>query len=450
MFAGMFFASLLAATALPDFLAGRAEPEDEDDVVGHLPDPDRTLPGDAAGAEPASAERPGMQPPPWLALQGPLALDPGGAPRLPATLALSPEPGETVIEDFMPGRDRLVLSLSAEAGDFELVDRGDALEEAVPSEQSRLSWREPGGGVTVIFADLDRLPSHSIDMVLVDPKTGEATEPVILAEVMEFAQDAEPSDAGGDPVDDAPAGAAVSAAVPGDMPELAAVSPMPFADAATQPLAAAAGHLPEGGGVHGGAGAQVVALHPRSLPEEGTAPPGTRAVGTHEASPATLHVLPSADEGGEDDMVIVPVGGAVGEPAGAIGPSGAYDVRGVLEPEAPSGPVTDENLDGSAADGSAGEPVLVPVPGADPETFWLTRGGESLAEIHGFLPGEDILRISLDPEQSPGDPTVRVLTAGDAGDALVLVNGEAMAILRGAPSARADDIYVDRSRTLFR
>lgn len=113
-------------------------------------------------------------------------------------------------------------------------------------------------------------------------------------------------------------------------------------------------------------------------------------------------------------------------------------------------------IGGSGADslsGGAGDDTLildsqdVATGGAGDDTFWLYAGDEAeadFAQITDFSQGEDIIRISLpsDAEQS-GDFDVEVTQTDDGAGSQVLVNGDVVAVLYGAPDVTVSDVLVD-------
>ncbi|MEJ2037078.1 MAG: hypothetical protein P8X69_13995, partial [Maritimibacter sp.] len=86
------------------------------------------------------------------------------------------------------------------------------------------------------------------------------------------------------------------------------------------------------------------------------------------------------------------------------------------------------------------------------DTFWVyfdAGSGSGAAEITDFTPGEDFLRISLNPDIVKSGPEISVGPSEDGQDGLVIVNGETVAVLRGAPGATEADIYIDVTDVVF-
>ncbi|WP_108484391.1 calcium-binding protein [Oceaniglobus ichthyenteri] len=90
--------------------------------------------------------------------------------------------------------------------------------------------------------------------------------------------------------------------------------------------------------------------------------------------------------------------------------------------------------------------------GAGEDVFWLyaDAGVDDgiVAELVDFVPGEDFLRISLNP-QSGGAGDVVVSASENGLDGVVQVDGKTVAVLRGAPDATLTDIYVETSPDVF-
>ncbi len=67
-----------------------------------------------------------------------------------------------------------------------------------------------------------------------------------------------------------------------------------------------------------------------------------------------------------------------------------------------------------------------------------------------FTVGEDFLRVSLNPQIGEnGEPDVQVLPSEDGADGLVIVNGDLIAVLRGAPGATVSDVYAEVRLDVF-
>lgn len=114
----------------------------------------------------------------------------------------------------------------------------------------------------------------------------------------------------------------------------------------------------------------------------------------------------------------------------------------------------DWHLDGDrdVLDGGAGRDTLimdrydVATGGSGDDTFWVysdPEAGENFAEITDFKTGEDFLRVSLDPDQNPDAVKLEVHPSENGEDGVVTVNGDVVAILRGAPDATVHDVYVE-------
>lgn len=128
----------------------------------------------------------------------------------------------------------------------------------------------------------------------------------------------------------------------------------------------------------------------------------------------------------------------------------------------------DDDLSGGEADevligglgadsisGGAGDDTLVldqqdiASGGAGDDTFWLYSDGDAdadFAQITDFEQGEDIIRVTLPTEVGGVDDfVVEVTQIEDGSGSQVLVNGDVIAVLQGAPNVTAGDVIVDRA-----
>ncbi len=81
--------------------------------------------------------------------------------------------------------------------------------------------------------------------------------------------------------------------------------------------------------------------------------------------------------------------------------------------------------------------------GSGADQFHLYSAETTPAVIGDFHPGEDFLRITLDPGQHLSVPEVEVGPSADGQDGLVRVGGVTVAVLKGAPTATTGDIYAE-------
>lgn len=81
----------------------------------------------------------------------------------------------------------------------------------------------------------------------------------------------------------------------------------------------------------------------------------------------------------------------------------------------------------------------------DSEVFWWQ--GDRPPEIDGFIPGEDALRITLNPRAGYKAPVVEIET--DGSDAILKVDGRPVATLRGGAGVRLADIHVEVESATF-
>lgn len=109
-------------------------------------------------------------------------------------------------------------------------------------------------------------------------------------------------------------------------------------------------------------------------------------------------------------------------------------------------------------DGGAGNDTLIidradsATGGEGHDTFWIYFDGASgtgAAEISDFTVGEDFLRITLNPELDHGTMALTVDPSTDGLDGIVRVNGEMVAILRGAADASTADALVEVTDNIF-
>ncbi|RVT83309.1 hypothetical protein DXV76_13775 [Rhodobacteraceae bacterium CCMM004] len=117
--------------------------------------------------------------------------------------------------------------------------------------------------------------------------------------------------------------------------------------------------------------------------------------------------------------------------------------------------------DADTLDGGAGDDMLrfdsgdTATGGAGADVFWLFEGAKAedgsvaVAEIADFVPGGDVLRISLDPQTGVREMAVEVTPDASGENAEVRVDGTLMAVLTGAPGASALDIYVEQRPDIF-
>ena len=114
----------------------------------------------------------------------------------------------------------------------------------------------------------------------------------------------------------------------------------------------------------------------------------------------------------------------------------------------------DWHIDGDAdvLDGGEGDDTLIldradtATGGAGDDVFWLySNDGDGLghAEVTDFTPGEDFLRIQLDPATDALSMEFDVHPSASGDDSIVTVNGEVVALLKGSPNATVRDVYVE-------
>lgn len=110
------------------------------------------------------------------------------------------------------------------------------------------------------------------------------------------------------------------------------------------------------------------------------------------------------------------------------------------------------DADQDRLDGGAGNDTLImdrsdiATGGEGDDVFWVyadTDVSDEHAEVTDFVPGQDFLRVSLDPDQNADDLEYDVHPSATGEDGVVTVNGEIVAILKGAPGATTHDVYVE-------
>ena len=120
----------------------------------------------------------------------------------------------------------------------------------------------------------------------------------------------------------------------------------------------------------------------------------------------------------------------------------------------------DWHIDGDAdhLDGGQGNDTLImdradtATGGSGDDVFWVysdADAGDESAEVTDFVPGQDFLRVSLDPDQDPDSLEYDVHPSASGEDGVVMVNGEVVAILKGAPGATTHDVYVEVTQEAF-
>ncbi|MFT6451466.1 MAG: Ca2+-binding RTX toxin-like protein [Halocynthiibacter sp.] len=90
--------------------------------------------------------------------------------------------------------------------------------------------------------------------------------------------------------------------------------------------------------------------------------------------------------------------------------------------------------------------------GAGADVFWLYSDtdvdeADNIAEMTDFTPGEDFLRVTLNPHSGYG--ALDVVVSDEGSDSLVMINGEVVAILRGGAGASTEDVYAEVVDDIF-
>lgn len=109
-------------------------------------------------------------------------------------------------------------------------------------------------------------------------------------------------------------------------------------------------------------------------------------------------------------------------------------------------------------DGGAGNDTLIfgasdiATGGEGNDVFWLYSDGDfdvPVAQVMDFEPGRDFLRVSLDEGEGHADLTCEVTQSDNGEDGVVTVGGQVVAILKGAPDATVQDIFVEVRPEVF-
>lgn len=322
------------------------------------------------------------------------------------TLDIPANAGDAQISGFRPGVDGVTLRLgSAETGFYMSNDSetGDGI----------LHIEEAEGERQVTFVGLDDVPLDDISVSISDPTSGaesvyalHALTTGLGAALHPVADTEDPEEVALEPGDPEIA----DVAVPEEEPSAEALEPQdPEApsepvpgDETDSPLDPVDRDAPEWAPWSGDGG-------PEASPDDGD-PVSDAGTGLAEAG-----------TGGDD-------GQAAEDPS-----------VGEVQPELAADPAGDATGTGSLAPAIGG-----PVPGdATADLFQLYAVADDPAVIDDFMPGQDFLRITLDPQQFRADPQVEVGPSGDGLDGLVRIDGMVLAILQGAPTATMDDLHVE-------
>ncbi len=114
----------------------------------------------------------------------------------------------------------------------------------------------------------------------------------------------------------------------------------------------------------------------------------------------------------------------------------------IIEDEAAVSARTTEDLltpsvndDSEADDGISNPQSNSQQPGQD--------AGRGPANIENFQVGQDVLTVSVDPDEDDGSLDLDVRPSGNGQDGLVFVGGKLVAIIKDAPSASAQDVFIE-------
>ncbi|MCG6904370.1 MAG: hypothetical protein LJE68_17000 [Rhodobacter sp.] len=404
MLAALLLLGLLPLAALP-MMQG-------EDVADAVPDDDGPSTGDEVDT--TMLEDPGAS--------GEPAVDPaedGDVHSMDAT------PGETLIAGFEPGVDMVELDLTTVQGDV-TYDTG------ITEQAATVSFAVGQGATTTIsFAGLSEVPLGDIMLRMTDEDTGEPFEmslgdaaaslnvTTVIGEVIGEVVDPIDPDNPDTPDDGGDAGVdptTVVDPVDPDMPDdPGSEGGDPEIDEVLDPVD------PEAEFQDADAGAD-----PNGLPGPG---------GEGQAGQGAGDGTAVSDSAGQSAGAAAPDGGAAG------------DISDVAADAAAPAMEDADDMPGSDHDGGA-------APEESNDLFWLYQGGADaggVADVNDFVVGEDFLRVSLNPQISETtEPEVLVLPSGDGADGIVIVNGDLVAILRGAPEATAADVHAELRPDVFR
>ncbi|MGR3292093.1 MAG: hypothetical protein ACU0C9_12990 [Paracoccaceae bacterium] len=155
---------------------------------------------------------------------------------------------------------------------------------------------------------------------------------------------------------------------------------------------------------------------------------------------ASLLDDPAEDGAGESDAAEIDVLAPVDEDDLPDDGTQNPDPSSVLAP-------IDEDDESIPPDSEEGE-VLLPVDQIESEadSIWVNfndDAGLGYSEIKDFQAGQDVLHVLVEPGSIIGDLDVDLQVSDDGLDALVYIEQQLVAILKGAPTATAADIIVE-------
>lgn len=202
---------------------------------------------------------------------------------------------------------------------------------------------------------------------------------------------------------------------------------------------------------------EFLAAPPPDAPDAGAAPVGDFAAG--ELDLFDTGRIVSLPDPGPDPFGTEPVAPPDPAPSGDVGDdaTGPGPLQPV-DPDAPDDPGPDvpgleplSPVDPDAADvpGEDLEDVEPLSPVEDPDPFATASLSAHAAPVtgetgvDGFMPGRDVLEVTLFTSLAPDAVTLDVAPSADGQDGVVTANDQVIAILRGAPDATAGDVTLN-------
>ena len=401
------------------------------------------------GPAPDAADESGAEPP--VDLLETLGEDP--ADEVGSDYSVQLGTGESVFTDFRAGEDHITLSLGDGGGEFLVEPMVDSDGNEVGTS---LSYLTDGDEMTVSFLGYEDVPAEDISVLITDPDTG-IEELYSLTEMGDFGALA-PNDPDA-PAEAGPSGDgesltsndpdAPSEAGPAGDPDNPALSTNDDPDAASGQVVE---HVLGDGG-------ETLVL-PDDPFEGGT---DAQVVDGEMQTDGTLHVVTG---GAGDDLI------ATGDEAAIVdGGAGNDTIYGGEGSAILSGGDGDDTLyagNDTSSDyvlsGDAGADTLIGGDGVDTilmdaedtasggagaDSFWLyfdAGANVGFAAINDFTVGEDMLRVTIDggPDYA-GNLDLEVRQTDDGASSEVVVDGQVVAVLYGAPNVVAGDIMVELS-----
>jgi serralysin len=377
--------------------------------------------------------------------------------------------GETQFENFTSGEDQVTLDLT-DGGTGEFVIE-PMLDENGAEIGTSLSYLEGDDETTLSFLGLEDLPVDDISVLITDPDTLD-THLFSLSELGDFGaidpNDPDAPDVAG------PSGSAEDDVLTTNDPDAPDVAG-PVGTAEDDVLSPNVDGTPSGGAPTGSLTGETVEYTLGDDGETFILADDAMQGGTDATLALDDNDMPTIDTEGTFNIVTGGAGDdtiAAGDDAAIIdGGAGNDTIYGgdgtaILSGGAGDDTIYAGNDTGSAyvlsgddgADhlygGDGGDTILmdahdVAEGGAGADSFWLyydASAGVGHAEITDFDQGEDMLRVTLNPDDTyAGTLDVEVSQTEDGLSSQVIVNGDVVAVLYGSPNVTAADVVVELS-----